>query len=98
MGGTALEVPSVPLGIHNLSKRKEMKRIVTHDFVFWQSSCLAKAPMGSSQKLAKKAISYMTSATQQIFEKFNQPQLAAIQAALTRRLTLIQGKLQHCRW
>jgi hypothetical protein len=57
-----------------------------------QSSCLAKAPMGSSQQLAKKAISYMTSDNQQIFEKFNPPQLAAINAALTRRLTLIQGK------
>jgi hypothetical protein len=48
--------------------------------------------MASSQQLAKKAISYMTSDNQQIFEKFNPPQLAAITAALTRRLTLIQGK------
>jgi hypothetical protein len=48
--------------------------------------------MASSQQLAKKAISYMTSDDQLIFEKFNPPQLAAINAALTRRLTLIQGK------
>lgn len=49
--------------------------------------------MGSSQQLAKKAISYMGAADQKIFEQFNGPQLAAINAALTRRLTLIQGAL-----
>ncbi|CAB9496919.1 polymerase alpha-associated DNA helicase A [Seminavis robusta] len=55
------------------------------------SSCLAKPPVGSSLQMAKKAITFMKSDNQQIFEEFNQPQLAAINAALTRRLTLIQG-------
>ena len=47
--------------------------------------------MGNSQQLAKKALSYIRSNDQQIFEKFNEPQLAAINAALTRRLTMVQG-------
>jgi ATP-dependent RNA/DNA helicase IGHMBP2 len=47
--------------------------------------------MGSSQQLAKKALSYIRSNDSKIFEPFNEPQLAAIGAALTRRLTLIQG-------
>ena len=47
--------------------------------------------MGTSFKLAKRALSYIASNDQHIFEKFNEPQLAAINAALTRRLTMVQG-------
>lgn len=55
------------------------------------SNCLSKPPMASSQQMAKRALAYIQSNDQNIFETFNDPQLAAINAALTRRLTLIQG-------
>jgi len=65
---------------------------ITHVTVsLFQASSLAKPPMGSSQQLAKKALSYIRSNDQQIFERFNEPQLSAISASLTRRLTMVQG-------
>ena len=55
---------------------------------------LNKPPMTSSVKLAHQALRYMVEqggAPGGIFPTFNAPQLVAVEAALTRRLTLIQG-------
>ena len=51
---------------------------------------IARPPMPTSGKLAHQAIRYMM-AHPQTFRPLNDPQLAAVEAALTRRLTLIQG-------
>ena len=51
---------------------------------------IARPPMPSSQKLTQQALRYMK-AHPEIFRPLNGPQLAAVEAALTRRLTLIQG-------
>lgn len=55
------------------------------------SNALSKPPMANSQQLAKNALSHIRSNENSVFDGFNEPQLRAIQAALTRRLTLIQG-------
>jgi len=46
--------------------------------------------MGSSYKLAAQAMKYIRS-NPDLFREFNAPQRAAIEAALTRRMTMIQG-------
>jgi regulator of nonsense transcripts 1 len=55
------------------------------------SKRIAKPPLHISTKLAKQAITHIQSNPQGVFRPFNGPQLTAIEAALTRRLTLIQG-------
>jgi superfamily I DNA and/or RNA helicase len=54
---------------------------------------LARPPMPSSEKLANQVLKYIQSnrGTDKAFKPLNAPQLAAIGAALTRKLTLIQG-------
>jgi hypothetical protein len=52
---------------------------------------LAKPPLHTSSKLAKQALNHIQSNPHGLFPSFNGPQLTAIEAALTRRLTLIQG-------
>lgn len=51
---------------------------------------VGKPPMPTSAKLAHQAIRYMM-ANPTKFRPLNEPQFAAVEAALTRRLTLIQG-------
>ncbi|KAL7579834.1 hypothetical protein ACA910_004847 [Epithemia clementina (nom. ined.)] len=51
---------------------------------------IAKPPMELSAKLAQETIRFVQSNPQR-FRPLNEPQLAAVQAALTRRCTLIQG-------
>jgi hypothetical protein len=55
------------------------------------SNKLAKPPMATSYKLASQAVKYMKSNPHGVFRTFNAPQLASIEAALTRRMTMIQG-------
>jgi hypothetical protein len=55
------------------------------------SNKLAKPPMATSYKLASQAVKYMKSNPHAVFRTFNAPQLAAVEAALTRRMTMIQG-------
>ena len=53
---------------------------------------LSKPPMPSSVKLANQVLTYVQANTRNgLFKPLNGPQLAAIGAALTRKLTLIQG-------
>lgn len=52
---------------------------------------LARRPLPNSAMLANQALAYMQTNPHGIFDPLNGPQLAAIGAALTRRLTLIQG-------
>ncbi len=47
--------------------------------------------MSTSPKLAQEFVSFIQSNLQGKFSPFNGPQLTAIEAALSRRLTLIQG-------
>ena len=47
--------------------------------------------MASSHKLANQVLKYIKSNIHGNFCEFNAPQLAAIEAALTRRMTMIQG-------
>ena len=49
--------------------------------------------MPTSTKLANEALKYIQQNPHGIFNKMNGPQLAAVGAALTRKLTLIQGRL-----
>jgi hypothetical protein len=51
---------------------------------------LEKPPMSSSVRLANQVLTYVQ-ANKHVFNALNGPQLAAIGAALTRKLTLIQG-------
>jgi hypothetical protein len=55
------------------------------------SNKLAKPPMATSYKLASQAVKYMKTNPHGVFRTFNAPQLASIEAALTRRMTMIQG-------
>lgn len=59
-------------------------------FYFEKSAKLSRPPMGTSQKLAKQVLKYIKS-NPHIFPEFNSPQLTAIEAALTRRMTMIHG-------
>lgn len=53
---------------------------------------LAKAPLGTqSVQWANQALTYMQQNPHRVFPAMNGPQLAAVGAALTRKLTLIQG-------
>lgn len=52
---------------------------------------VSKPPMPNSVKLANQALSYIQKDPHHIFNPMNGPQLAAIGAALTRKLTMIQG-------
>lgn len=52
---------------------------------------LARPPLPNSAQLAKQALDFMQSDRAAQFPQFNEPQLTAIGAALTRRLTMIQG-------
>ncbi|KAG7343912.1 superfamily I DNA/RNA helicase [Nitzschia inconspicua] len=54
------------------------------------SRLLAKPPMPSSITLANQVLTYIQG-KKDVFQALNGPQLAAIGAALTRKLTLIQG-------
>jgi AAA domain len=62
--------------------------------MFAQSHRLSRPPMGNSEKLAAQVMRYLTESSlddSTNFPIFNAPQRAAIEAALTRRMTLIQG-------
>ena len=52
---------------------------------------VSKPPMPSSVKLANQALAYIQKNPHNVFNPMNGPQLAAIGAALTRKLTMIQG-------
>jgi AAA domain len=52
---------------------------------------VSKPPMPNSVKLANQALAYIQKNPHNIFNPMNGPQLAAIGAALTRKLTMIQG-------
>jgi len=52
---------------------------------------LAKPPLPTSTKLANQVMSYIEGNPNNLFPRYNEPQLTAIRSALTRRLTLIQG-------
>lgn len=52
---------------------------------------IAKPPFVDSIKLTNEVLSYLQSNPQNLFSPFNGPQLSAIGAALSRKLTLIQG-------
>jgi len=47
--------------------------------------------MANSPKLARQVLKHIQNNPNGIFRQFNAPQLAAIEAALTRRMTMIQG-------
>jgi len=55
-----------------------------------QSNKLSKPPMGTSQRLASQAIRYIKGNPLK-FREFNGPQVTAIEAALTRRMTMVHG-------
>ena len=55
------------------------------------SKKLAKPPLPTSTKLANQVMSYIEGNPNNLFPRYNEPQLTAIRSALTRRLTLIQG-------
>jgi hypothetical protein len=55
------------------------------------NNLVSKPPMPNSVKLANQALSYIQKNPHNIFNPMNGPQLAAIGAALTRKLTMIQG-------
>lgn len=52
---------------------------------------IAKPPLQDSSKLTNQVLGYFQSNPQQLFSPFNGPQLSAIGAALTRKLTMIHG-------
>ena len=52
---------------------------------------LAKPPLPSSVELTNQVMAYIQANPQKMFPKFNEPQLTSIRAALTRRMTMIQG-------
>lgn len=54
------------------------------------SRLLAKPPMPTSIKMANQVLTYVQ-ANKGVFKELNEPQLAAVEAALTRKLTMIQG-------
>lgn len=60
-------------------------------YIWYQAKQIAKPPLQDSTKLANQILGYFQSNPQQLFSPFNGPQLSAIGAALTRKLTMIQG-------
>jgi hypothetical protein len=52
---------------------------------------MTRPPMPTSVKLANQVLAYIQKNPHNIFKPMNGPQLAAIGAALTRKLTMIQG-------
>lgn len=52
---------------------------------------LARPPLPASTQWADQVMAYINANPNQLFPKYNEPQLTAIRSALTRRLTLIQG-------
>lgn len=52
---------------------------------------LSRPPMPSSLKLANEVLNFVQANSNKVFKPLNGPQLAAIGAALTRKMTLIQG-------
>ena len=60
--------------------------------LFPQSKQLAKSPLKDSVKLTNEVLNYLQSDhPTNLFPRFNGPQLSCIGAALTRKLTMIQG-------
>lgn len=58
------------------------------------SKQIARPPMGPlSQKLTYEVLQYIRANPHSLFRRYNSPQLLAIEAALTRRLTLIQVRI-----
>ena len=60
-------------------------------FEYNKSRKIAQPPLPNSSQLANQVLGYLQSNPHNIFPQFNGPQLSAIGAALTRRLTMIQG-------
>jgi regulator of nonsense transcripts 1 len=56
-----------------------------------QARELAKPPLSDSTKYANEVLGYLQINPDKLFPEFNGPQLSAIGASLTRRLTMIQG-------
>lgn len=52
---------------------------------------LSKPPMTTSPRLAAQILKFLKDNPNGIFREFNSPQRAAIEASLTRRMTMIQG-------
>jgi hypothetical protein len=61
---------------------------------------LAKPPLPTSNAMADTVMAYIRSNPNNLFPQYNEPQYTAIRSALTRRLTLIQGReygpTDHC--
>jgi hypothetical protein len=53
---------------------------------------LAKSPLPTSNAMADTVMAYIRSNPNNLFPQYNEPQYTAIRSALTRRLTLIQGR------
>lgn len=64
---------------------------VDTDYAQSLASRLSKPPMATSHQLASQVLKFVKSNSNGVFRPFNAPQLAAINAALTRRLTMIHG-------
>ena len=72
-------------------KKLCMSSLFPFIFHFCQGKKLASPPLRDSTELTNQVLAHFQSNPTQIFSQFNGPQLAAIGAALTRRLTMIQG-------
>ena len=57
---------------------------------------LAKPPLPTSNAMADTVMAYIRSNPNNLFPQYNEPQYTAIRSALTRRLTLIQGREFNC--
>jgi hypothetical protein len=60
------------------------------------SKKLAKSPLPTSNAMADTVMAYIRSNPNNLFPQYNEPQYTAIRSALTRRLTLIQGREYLC--
>ena len=73
-----------------LSDIESLQRCLSRTVVsFPQPKQLAKPPLPTSHQLTNQVMSFIQ--TNPLFPQHNEPQLTAIQAALTRKCTLIQG-------
>ena len=68
-----------------------MRRLMWNFSQCDQANRLGKPPMAISYKLATQALKYLKSNPHGVFPEFNGPQRAAIEASLTRRMTMVQG-------